>query len=288
MAGEAPSSGHRARDVRGGRARRALSWVLIVLGTLALVDGAVTLLWQEPISALFAHLEQDRLSGALDRLEHARPTSTERERLARIAGDRERVRFLARELELHAPEGTPVGRIRIPRIGVDFVIVKGTATADLRRGPGVYMRRDYPRVRFPGLPGTSVIAGHRTTYLAPFRHIDALRRGDEIELEMPYARLTYRILGARVVRPDDVGAAVDRVGYTRLVLSACTPLFSAAERILVFARLTRTVARGAGAAGPLTSGARSPPVRAADHLQGRPHPTAHARRAGPQGRGRPT
>jgi sortase A len=270
---------------------------LIILGALALAEGAITLIWQEPISALYAHLEQDRLSGALDHLEHARPTSAERARLARIAGDRERVVFLAHELELHAPEGAPVGRIRIPRIGVDFVIVEGTAAADLHRGPGVYMRRDYPRVRFPGLPGTSVIAGHRTTWLAPFRHIDALRRGDRIELEMPYARLTYTVTGQRVVRPDDVGAAVDPVGYTRLVLSACTPLFSAAERILVFARLTRTVARGAGAVGPLTNGARSPPVRAADHLQERPLPTAHARpanragrpsRAGPPGRAQTT
>jgi hypothetical protein len=95
------------------------------------------------------------------------------------------------------------------------------------------------------MAGTTAIAGHRTTYLAPFRHIDALHAGNRIELDMPYAHFTYTVLGTRVVSPSDVEAAVGGVGYTRLVLSACTPLFSAAKRLLVFARLTRTTPVGA-------------------------------------------
>jgi sortase A len=103
----------------------------------------------------------------------------------------------------------------------------------------------YPETRFPGLGATTAIAGHRTTYLAPFRHIDALRRGDRIALDMPYAHFTYTVVGHRIVAPTDVSAAVDDVGHSRLVLSACTPLFSAAKRILVYARLTATVPVGA-------------------------------------------
>src|SRR4029077_17470557 len=93
---------------------------------------------------------------------------------------------------------------------------------------------------------TTAIAGHRTTYLAPFRHLDQLRAGSRILLNMPYAHFTYTVVGKRVVAPTNVRAAVGGVGYSRLVLSACTPLFSAAKRLLVFARLTGTVPAGAG------------------------------------------
>jgi hypothetical protein len=64
-------------------------------------------------------------------------------------------------------------------------------------------------------------------------------------LKMPYAQFTYTVTGQRVVLPTDVPAAVSEVGYARLVLSACTPVFSAAKRLLVYARLTRTVPEGA-------------------------------------------
>ncbi|HKG36129.1 MAG TPA: class E sortase, partial [Solirubrobacterales bacterium] len=102
---------------------------------------------------------------------------------------------------------------------------------DLRRGPGTY-----DQAPLPGAGGTAAIAGHRTTYLAPFRHIDDLDRGDPITLEMPYATLTYRVQRTATVDPDRGGVA-RRVAYQRLVLTACHPLFSASERYVVFARL---------------------------------------------------
>jgi sortase A len=153
------------------------------------------------------------------------------------------VAFLARAFEHRTGDGSPVGRIVIPHIGVSFVVVKGTSTSDLRSGPGIYSGTP-----FPGIAGTTAIAGHRTTYLAPFRHIDALRSGNRILLNMPYAHFTYTVIALRVVAPTDVNAAVADVGYSRLVLSACTPLFSAAMRLLVYARLTGTVPWGAGRA----------------------------------------
>ncbi|HMD57066.1 MAG TPA: class E sortase [Solirubrobacteraceae bacterium] len=225
---------------RSGKALRVLAIALILCGALALVDALVTLVWQEPITWLYATLAQDRLSGTLHAVERTPPTPTERRVLASMPDESSRVAFLARELQLHAPDGGAVGRIEIPRIGASFVVVKGTDTEDLKSGPGVYSETS-----FPGGEGTTAIAGHRTTYLAPFRHIDALRPGNLIRLEMPYAQLTYTVLGQRVVAPTDVQAAVANLGYNRLVLSACTPLFSAEKRLLVFARLAREDPRGA-------------------------------------------
>jgi sortase A len=244
-----PQAGQAARHAHG---LRALSWLLIVVGVLALAEVGVTLLWQEPISALYARLQQHRLDGSLHTIERVAPTPTETHRLAHIPSERARIAFLARELEHRARGGSAVGSIHIPRIGADFVVVKGTNTSDLEKGPGVYSDTS-----FPGAGGTTAIAGHRTTWLAPFRHIDALRPGDLIVLDMPYAHFTYAVTGQRVVEPSDVGAAVDEVGRTRLVLSACTPLFSAAQRLLVYARLVSAVPTGIDRAA-LTSGARTP------------------------------
>jgi sortase A len=200
---------------------RALAVVLIIVGA--------------------AKLRQEHPSGALQKVERAAPTPVERRALASLPDERRRIAFLARDLEHHAGEGSAVGRIVIPRIGASFVVVKGTSTSALQGGPGIYSETN-----FPGIAGTTAIAGHRTTYLAPFRHIDVLGAGSRILLDMPYAHFTYTVIGQRVVAPTDVRAAVGNVGYSRLVLSACTPLFTAAKRLLVFARLTRTLPVGAG------------------------------------------
>ncbi|MFI5005161.1 MAG: class E sortase [Solirubrobacterales bacterium] len=245
--------GRRGRHDRSPRPRalRALSTALILVGALALLDAAVTLVWQEPLSALYARLEQDHLRGALRKLERAPPTAPERMRLARLAGERRRVSYLAGELARHATLGSAVGSIHIPRIGASFVMVYGTGAEELEKGPGIYTQSVYPQSRVPGLGATTAIAGHRTTFLEPFRHIDALRGGDRIVLDMPYAHFTYTVTGHRIVAPSDVAAVIGNAGHSRLVLSACTPLFSAAERLLVYARLTRTVPVGAARIGGL-------------------------------------
>ena len=248
-----PRERWRARWSRRGV--RVIAFTLIATGTLAVLDAAVTLVWQEPVSALYAAIRQEHLRGDLGTVERAAPTPLERRTLASISDEQARITFLALELQRRAGEGSAVGRIVIPSLGASFVVVKGTTTGDLESGPGIF-----PETGFPGIPGTTAIAGHRTTYLAPFRHIDALRRGNRILLNMPYAHLTYTVLGQRIVQPTDVQAAVANVGYTRLVLSACTPLFSAAKRILVYGRLTRIVP--VGAARQLPGGALARPIPA--------------------------
>ena len=220
------------------RALRALSTVLIVAGALLLADAALTLLWQEPVSALYGRVQQDKLEGQLKDLEKAPIAAVDQRALSKLDASR-RLAFAARSLKRRSKAGDALGRIRIPEIGVSDVFVEGTAAPDLRRGPG-----HYPATPLPGQRGTVAIAGHRTTYGAPFHDVDQLRRGDRIELDMPYGRFTYRVERLRIVKPTAV-EVTDAVGYDRLVLSACHPLYSAAQRIIVFARLERAEARGA-------------------------------------------
>jgi sortase A len=223
------------------QALRAFSTVLIVSGVLLIGDAAATVTWQEPLSAFLGRIQQDKLSGQLKRLERAAPTPVEKKVLAALPDARRRLAFLARSLKRRAADGAGIGRINIPRIGASFVVVKGTDPGDLRKGPG-----SYPQTPLPGAPGTVAIAGHRTTYGAPFRHIDQLTRGNTISLTMPYGRFTYRVESKRIVGPDAIWV-IDRVRYDRLVLSACHPLYSASKRIVVFARLVATQPLGAAA-----------------------------------------
>jgi sortase A len=216
------------------RGLRTLSTLLITLGALLLAEAVVTLLWQEPLSALYAHVQQGRLADELARIESAPVAVVDRHALVRPDSSR-RLASSARALARRSGPADPLGRIEIPRIGVSDVFVEGTGTSDLRQGPGHYV--DTP---LPGRHGTVAIAGHRTTYGAPFHDIDDLRRGDRIELAMPYGRFRYRVERTRIVGPAALWVT-GRVAYDRLVLSACHPLYSAARRIVVFARLERSV-----------------------------------------------
>jgi sortase A len=225
------------RPSRARRGLRALSSVLIVAGAILLADAGLTLLWQEPVSALYAHFRQGDLGERLVEIEQAPLEPAERRALRKIPDPRRRLAFRARALGRRSTPGDPLGRIVMPAIGVSDVFVEGTDAADLRSGPG-----HYPATPLPGEHGTVAIAGHRTTYGAPFRRIDELDRGDRIELRMPYGRFAYRVEGTRIVPPTET-SVTRRVGYDRLVLSACHPLYSAAQRIIVFARLDSAVPR---------------------------------------------
>ncbi|MGI8921510.1 MAG: sortase [Solirubrobacteraceae bacterium] len=231
---------------------RGLSSVLIVTGVLLVADGAVTLAWQEPLSAIYASIQQDQLNGQLHQLERTAPTPAELRALAAMRGARERIRFLARELWARAHPGQALGRIKIPKINANYVVVQGTDETSLHKGPG-----HYPATPLPGMPGTVAIAGHRTTYLAPFRRINELKPGNNITLEMPYGIFTYRVQYVRVVLPTDL-AILRPQGYDRLVLSACHPLYSASHRIIAFAALVRIQPQGAVLAVP---GASATPLR---------------------------
>jgi sortase A len=216
------------------RALRILSIALITAGVVLLADIAVTLLYKEPLSSVYAAIQQDKAASELSETEAQYPDRADRRAIARIRSRKRRIATLARRFGTHAEEGEAIGRIRAPAMdGLNIVVVQGTDTASLEKGPG-----HYPETPFPGQGGTVGIAGHRTTYLAPFRHIDSMKGGDRIVLETPYATIFYRVQKTAIVDPTDTWV-VRNVGYERLVLSSCNPLYSAAQRFIVFARAVR-------------------------------------------------
>jgi sortase A len=187
---------------------RFVASVLLVSGVLLIADAAATLLWQEPVSAFMAERQQSKLEEAL-------------------------VDPPPRVLKKKPLPGDAIGRIEIPAIGREDFVVEGTDTANLRKGPA-----HYPETPLPGERGTAAIAGHRTTYGAPFRDIDDLRHGNVIRLDMPYGRYVYRVERIKIVDDSDF-SVLRKVRYDRLVLSACHPLYSAAQRVVAFARVVR-------------------------------------------------
>jgi sortase A len=209
---------------------RFVASVLITSGILMLIDAVLTVTWQEPVSAYFAHQEQNGLNDELAR--DAPQVEADKRSVASIRDQRLRLRRLAGLAERRARTGHAIGTIRMPTLDEKFVVVEGTDTTSLRKGPG-----HYPDTSFPGQGGTVGIAGHRTTYGAPFNSVDKLERGDEIVLDMPYGKFTYEVEKTRIVDPSET-SVVDRVpGPEQLVLSACHPLYSASQRIIIFARL---------------------------------------------------
>ena len=234
---------------------RRLGTILVVGGLLVLAYAAAVLFWRDPLTDVYNRYQQNRLDSALEAEFAAwdaafpsgggeeeaaeEPAQPARESLAaaRAATARDARRFLA-TLE----RGQAFGRIEIPRLGVEAVVVHGTRWgADLSRGPG-----HYERTTVPGLAKTVGVAGHRTTFGAPFRKIDDLRSGDPITLEMPYATFRYRVFEHEIVDSDDWRVIRNR-GFDTIMLSACHPLYSAEQRWIVYGRLVEVRPRAGDA-----------------------------------------
>jgi len=129
-------------------------------------------------------------------------------------------------------EGNPVGVLHIAKLALDKVIVQGTSEDDLRQGPG-----HYPGTPLPGEQGNAAIAGHRTTYGAPFYNLDELHPGDLIGITTVQGSFTYRVTDSLVVNPSDT-AVVANTTKPELTLTTCNPRFSASQRLVVHALLT--------------------------------------------------
>jgi sortase A len=147
-------------------------------------------------------------------------------------------------------QGGAFGRLVIPKLNVDATVVKGSTPRTLKRGPGWIEWTD-----LPGPSGTAGIAGHRTTYSAPFRRLDTLVDGDSIEFYSPFRRYRYEVTRVFEVTPDRVDA-VASAQEPRLALSACHPPYSARLRLIVHAdlvgvgRLAETSARPSDGSAP--------------------------------------
>lgn len=223
---------------------RDISFVLMISGALLVADAAVTLLWQEPLTAVVALIERGQVDRSFLSYTHEPLSATEREALASIRAHRERIAYLARQERREVKTGDAIGILRLSKLAATYTVLQGTDDATLQKGPG-----HYPQTAFPGMGETVAIAGHRTTYLAPFRNINRLGHGDQIVLTMRYAKFTYTVQYRQVVDPNAWWITRDH-GYDRLVLSACNPLYSAAQRIVVFARLASEQPLGAAREGP--------------------------------------
>ena len=215
------------------RVLRIVSTALITAGLVVLADVGLTLIWKEPMSTVYGSIQQGEAEDSLAALEEEFPARADVRALAGLDDLDRRTRRLAALFSDSVETGQGIGRIAIPSIDLEMVFVEGTDTASLRKGPG-----HYPETAFPGEGRTVAIAGHRTTYLAPFRKINEIEDGDEITLEMPYGDFTYTVEGTKIVSPGDVSVLRHRSGDW-LVLTACHPLYSAARRMVVSARLTR-------------------------------------------------
>lgn len=226
--------------------RRRLGFVLVGIGVLVAAYSLTVVLWRDPATDLYARWRQHELNQELEQAFAEQPPLVapapvavdvgpdEPTEAERVESEKLAVAQAANELHRKLKLGRALGRLTIPRLGLKTVFVHGTRWGpDLSQGPG-----HYPQTSLPGVGRTMGIAGHRTTFGAPFRHIDSLRRGDWITVALPYATFKYRVYAHKIVENDDWSIIRDR-GFDTLVLSACHPLYSAAQRWIVFARLVR-------------------------------------------------
>jgi sortase A len=165
-----------------------------------------------------------------------------------------------------AVPGDAIALLRIPQIGLEKAVIEGVGVPDLKKGPGHYS--DTP---MPGEKGNSAIAGHRTTYGAPFGDLDKLSRGDPILVTTQAGEFRYEVDHLRVVDPSE-SWVLDDAGDDRLTLTTCHPRFSAAQRLIVVAKLTSggAVATAPAPQGPTTPTTEAPASRSerADGLAG--------------------
>ena len=211
-----------------------LAGTLLILAGLGLLAWGFTIWrWQDPFTAVYTHLEQRELEQSYERRAaafappaDAAPTTSP----ADPGQVEQQIAAAARRYREGLKSGDPVGRLQIPRLGLTIMIVEGTETEPLKRGPG-----RFSDLLVPGEGGLVYVAGHRTTYSAPFSRIDTLRPGDPVFVDVPYGRFEYRVTGHRIVRADDVSVLRSR-GEEVLALQACHPRFFASHRYIAYAK----------------------------------------------------
>ena len=217
---------------------------LHVLGTVLAVAGVLTLFWallvwqwQDPFTALYTKWKQHQLASqyvkrvqSFDKAVVPGPTAATEQTI--IARDAKRYR-------LSSKRGQVIGRLRVPRMGLNMLLVNGTDHDTLKKGPGRDMR-----TFMPGENRLVYIAGHRTTYLAPFSHIDRLQSGDRVTIEVPYGTFIYTVTRHRIVKATDL-SVLRSPRHEVVALQACHPRFFASHRYIAYARLLRVEPRGA-------------------------------------------
>jgi sortase A len=239
-----------------GRLSRIAGTLLVVAGLGMLVWVLVVWRWQDPFTALYTHWKQHQLSQAYERRFSAYEPAQLRQNEVSVSA---RTKVIAREARLyriHSGRGQAIGRIRVPRLDLNMILVNGTDHNSLTKGPG----RDR-RTYMPGEGQLIYIAGHRTTYLAPFAHIERLRSGDAVTLDVPYATFRYRVFKHRIVGAHEMSVLRSH-GVEVVELQACHPRFFASQRYIAYARLVRVEPRGGAAFEPPATALAAAPLAA--------------------------
>jgi sortase A len=227
----------RPAHARLRRLLRMLGTLLIVAGVGALAWAAIVWRWEDPFTSLYTAYQQHKLEQRYEkRVASFAPVRAEAP-MRRVAPERA-VAAQARRYRASSKRGVPLGRIKAPRLDLNMILVNGTDSATLKKGPA----RD-ERTFMPGEGKLVYVAGHRTTYSAPFARIDAFRAGDRVTVELPYATFVYRVTGHVIVPADAIERLRSR-GREELALQACHPRFLATQRYIVYARPVRVIPRG--------------------------------------------
>lgn len=218
------------------RVARITGSLMIVAGVAAVAWVVVVWQWQDPFTAVYTKWKQHQLASQYQKRVEAfsAPIAT-----TSLADERRSIAREAKRYRASSTRGEAIGRIRIPRMGVNMVLVNGTDHETLKKGPG----RD-GRTFMPGEDRLIYIAGHRTTYLAPFSHIDRLKSGDRVTIEVPYGTFIYAVTYHRIVKATDL-SVLRSPKHEVVELQACHPRFFASHRYIAYARLLRVEPRGA-------------------------------------------
>ena len=215
---------------------RLTGTLIVVAGSLLLAWALLVWQWQDPITALYTRWEQRDLAQEyeqrVERFSTATPVPAIEKPVTPI-----QIAERARDYRLALQEGDAIGRLKIPKLNLSMIVVNGTDSSTLKKGPARH-RRTF----LPGEGKLIYIAGHRTTYSAPFSDIDDLRRGDRVLLELPYATFEYRIRSHRIVEAHQVSVLRSR-GREEVALQACWPRFFASHRYIAYARPVRVIPR---------------------------------------------
>ena len=238
------------------RLSRIAGTILVVAGLGMLAWVLVVWRWQDPFTALYTHWKQHQLSQTYERrFSQYEPAQLRRNEVSISA----RTKVIAREARLYRIQSgrcQAIGRIRVPRLDLNMILVNGTDHSSLTKGPG----RDR-RTYMPGEGQLVYIAGHRTTYLAPFAHIERLRSGDAVTLDVPYATFRYRVFKHRIVGAHEMSVLRSH-GVEVVELQACHPRFFATQRYIAYARLVRVEPRGGAAFEPPATALAAAPLAA--------------------------
>ena len=212
----------------------------MVAGGVSIVWALVVWQWQDPFTAVYTAYEQRQLASSYKKrlAKYTPPAIVKRSQTATsVAEERRRLALAARSYRATLEQGGPLGRIKVPRLGLNALLVVGTDHGSLTKGPG------WERSTFlPGQGQLVYIAGHRTTYSAPFARIDSLRPGDLVTIEVPYGTFTYAIRSHKIVPAGDL-AQLRSHEQEVVALQACHPRFFASHRYIAYAVPVKVVPR---------------------------------------------